>query len=91
MPTPEATSAAPTQAEIAADARRWRAVRQRHAAALTRLATGSGAYISHKAPAILDAWADMAAAKIEAFDPDAYHAEIAERLEAFEKAERGEA
>lgn len=80
-----------TPAEVAADARRWRAVRQRHAVALTCLATGSGAYSSHTAPAILDAWADMAAAEIEAFDPEAYRAEIAERLEASENADRGEA
>lgn len=69
----------------AIDARRWRAVKQRHVAVITRIATGSTSYSSAKAPAILDAWADMAAAEIEAFDPDAYRAEVGERIKEFEK------
>lgn len=52
------------------DARRWRAVRKRYASALCRLATDSTSYSSAKAPALLDAWADMAAAEVEAFDPE---------------------
>jgi len=73
--------------ELAADARRWKAIKQRHSIALVRLATGSGSYNSSKAPAILDAWADMAAAEIEAFDPDAYLKEIESRIAAFEASE----
>ncbi len=57
-----------TQDEM--DARRWRAVRQRYAGSLCRLATDSRSYSSVKAPALLDAWADMAAAEVEALDPD---------------------
>lgn len=57
-----------TQDEM--DARRWRAVRQRYACSLCRLATDSASYSSTKAPALLDAWADMAAAEVEAFDPE---------------------
>ncbi len=59
----------------AIDARRWRAVCTRHGVAMTRMATGSGSYSSHKKQAILDAWADMAAAEVEGFDPDAFRAE----------------
>lgn len=73
--------------ELEADARRWKAIKQRHSIALVRLATGSGSYNSSKAPAILDAWADMAAAEIEAFDPDAYLKEIESRIAAFEASE----
>lgn len=65
------------------DARRWRAVRQRYASALCRLATDSRSYSSAKAPALLDAWADMAAAEIEAFDPEHWmNVEVPERLAA---------
>lgn len=54
------------------DARRWRAIRERHASALCRIVTGSRDYNSAKAPALLDAWADAAAAEVEAFDPEHY-------------------
>lgn len=52
------------------DARRWRAVRTLYGCSLCRLATDSTSYSSEKAPTLLDAWADMAAAEIEAFDVD---------------------
>lgn len=68
------------QERDAADARRWRAVCTRHGVALTRLATGSGSYHSNKKQAILNAWADMAAAEVEGFDPDAYRQEVEERI-----------
>lgn len=54
----------------AIDARRWRAVRTRYGCSLCRLATDSASYSNEKAPALLDAWADMAAAEIAAFDAD---------------------
>lgn len=57
---------------LPADARRWRAICRRHGAALTRLATESGSYHSDKKQAVLDAWADAAAAEVEAFDPDTW-------------------
>jgi hypothetical protein len=64
-----------------ADASRWRAIKFRHSVALCRLATGSVSYSNAKAPALLDAWADMASAEIEAFDPEKYmNEEIPERL-----------
>lgn len=65
----------------AADARRWRALKQRHGMALVRLATGSTSYSTTSAPALLDAWADMAAAELEAFDPEKYAStEVPERI-----------
>lgn len=72
----------------AIDARRWRAVCMRHGVAMTRMATGSSSYSSHKKQAILDAWADMAAAEVEGFDPDAYRAEVEERIAEFERNEQ---
>ena len=69
----------------AIDARRWRAVRKRYASALCRLATDSCSYSSAKAPALLDAWADMAAAEIEAFDPEHWmNVEVPERISELE-------
>lgn len=61
------------------DARRWRAIKQRHAVVLCRLATGSAAYSSEKAPALIDAWADMVAIQVEAHDQELWRAEINER------------
>ena len=66
------------------DARRWRALKQRHGVKLLRVATGSVAYSSERAPALLDAWADMAAAEIEAHDPDLWSREIEAQLKAME-------
>lgn len=54
----------------AIDAKRWRAIRERHAVHLCRLATGSGSYDSDKAPGLLDAWAAMVAHEVAAFDRD---------------------
>lgn len=45
-------------------------MRRRYAVSLCHLATGSVSYSSAKAPALLDAWADMAAAEMEAFDAE---------------------
>lgn len=78
----------------AADARRWRAVRKRYAVSLCRLATGSVSYSSVKAPALLDAWADMAAAEVDAFDAEKWRneevpariAELQERIARSEQA-----
>lgn len=56
------------------DARRWRAVRQRYARALCRLATGGADYSSVRAPTVLDEWADAAQAEIKAFDPERWKA-----------------
>lgn len=70
----------------AIDARRWRAVRKRYASALCRLATYSTSYSSVKAPALLDAWADMAAAEIEAFDPEHWmNVEVPARIAELER------
>ena len=74
MPTSQAN-------QDAQDARRWRAVRKRYGIALCRLATGSASYSSVKAPALLDAWADMAAAEIEAFDREHWmNVEVPQRI-----------
>jgi hypothetical protein len=54
----------------AIDARRWRAIRERHAVHLCRLATGSSSYSSDKTPGLLDAWADLVAHEVDAFDRD---------------------
>jgi hypothetical protein len=70
----------------AIDARRWRAVRKRYASALCQLATDSRSYSSVKAPALLDAWADMAEAEIEAFDPEHWMSvEVPERIAELER------
>jgi len=63
----------------ALDAARWRAVKARHAMRLVRLATNSGGYNSARAPAILDAWADMAKAEIEALS-ERHRKYIAQRI-----------
>ena len=49
----------------AIDARRWRAIRTRHAVALCRIATDGDSYSSLRSPMLLDAWADFAAAELE--------------------------
>lgn len=70
----------------AIDARRWRAVRKRYASSLCRLATDSTSYSSVKAPALLDAWADMAAAEIEAFCAERWmDMEVPERIAELER------
>lgn len=70
----------------AIDARRWRAVRKRYAFALCRMATDSANYSSAKAPALLDAWADRAAAEIEAFDPEHWmNVEVPARIAELER------
>lgn len=75
----------------AIDARRWRAVRQRYGVALCRMATDSMSYSSDKAPALLDAWADMAAAEIEAFDPKKWmDEEVPARIAELEREIRSE-
>ena len=67
------------------DAQRWRAVKLRHPAALCRLATNSVSYSSDKVDALLDAWADMARAEMDAFDPDTFRKEVAAHLEGMRK------
>lgn len=70
----------------AIDARRWRSVRKRYASALCRLATDSLSYSSAKAPDLLDAWADMAAAEIDAFDQEHWmNVEVPERIAELER------
>ena len=49
----------------AIDARRWRAIRIRHAVALCRIATDGDSYSNVRSPMLLDAWADLAAAELE--------------------------
>ena len=71
--------------KVEKEAARWRGIKQRHSVALVRLATGSGSYSSGKASGLLDAWADMAAAEVDAFDPDAYLAEVDARIAEFER------
>lgn len=80
-----------SSAQDAIDARRWRALKQRHAYALVRLATGGTSYNSEKAPAILDAWADVAIAEIKSFDPVAWHKESSKRIEELEAQHFGDA
>lgn len=66
----------------AIDAKRWRAIRERHAVHLCRLATGSSSYNSDKAPGLLDAWADMVAHEVDAFDRDHWRdVELPNRIE----------
>lgn len=74
-----------TETQDAIDARRWRALKQRHGVKLLRMATGSVAYSSERAPALLDAWADMAVAEIEAYDPDLWRRETDAQLKAMER------
>lgn len=75
----------------AIDARRWRAVRARYTCSLCRLATNSVSYSSEKAPALLDAWADMAAAEIEAFDTEKWmNEEVPARIAELEREIRSE-
>lgn len=70
----------------AIDARRWRALKKRYARALCRLATDSHNYSSAKSSAILDAWADRAAAEVEAFDPAHWlGVEVPERIAELER------
>lgn len=80
--TPELSRQFTKTHQDAVDARRWRAVRKRYARALCRLATDSTSYSSDKSPALLDAWADMAAAEIEAFAPEHWmNVEVPQRIE----------
>lgn len=76
-----------TQEELdAIDARRWRALKKRHAVALCRIATGNVSFSSIKAPALLDAWADMAVAEIEAFDHEHWiNVEVPARISELQK------
>ena len=67
------------------DALRWRGVKARHGMSLVRLATSSGAYNSAKKDAILDAWADLAASEVDAFDKDAWHEEVLDLIAAAPK------
>ena len=67
------------------DALRWRAVKLRHSVALCRVATNSVSYSSEKVSALLDAWADMAHAEMDAFDPDTYRKEVEAQIEGMKK------
>ena len=67
------------------DAQRWRAVKKRYSVRLCHMATGSVSYSSDKVDSVLDAWADMAHAEMDAFDPDAYRAEMAAYVEGLKK------
>jgi hypothetical protein len=81
-------SGAPTvvdqQRQDAQDAARWRGVKARHGMCLVRLATGSTGYSSAKKDGILDAWADMAVAEVDAFDPEAHREDVRARIQELE-------
>lgn len=70
-----------SETQDAIDARRWRSVKAKHCLALTRLATGESNYSSVKTPAVLDAWADLAFAEIDALEANLSHEDALPNIE----------